>query len=95
MITKDDYSIIIPTYKRSNRVITYNKLREQGYKGKIYLLIGDDDPQIEQYKQHSLSEHIHHSALYKVDSTYAFHLLQFQLQNFVGRTVQALYFLID
>jgi len=51
MITKNDYSVIIPTYKRSNRVITYNKLREQGYKGKIYLLIGDDDPQIEQYKQ--------------------------------------------
>ena len=48
---KDKYAIFIPTFKRPDNVITYKTLREANYDGKIYLIVGEDDPQIEEYKR--------------------------------------------
>ena len=45
------YCIFIPTYKRANNVETYKTLRDGGYNGDIYLVVGTDDPEIEEYKR--------------------------------------------
>lgn len=46
----DKFAVFILTHGRADNVITYRKLRECGYTGKIYLLVDDMDSQIEQYK---------------------------------------------
>lgn len=46
-----NYAIFIPTYKRPDNVITYRVLRKANYDGKIYLIVGDDDPTLEDYKR--------------------------------------------
>ena len=51
MINKDNCAIFIPTYKRSEKVYTYEYLRKSGWKDKIYLIVGDDDPELENYKR--------------------------------------------
>ena len=44
-------AVFIPTYKRAKKVLTYKTLRDAKYDGKIYLIVSDDDPQIEDYKK--------------------------------------------
>jgi hypothetical protein len=46
-----NFSVFILTHGRANKVITYKKLRECGYTGKIYLLVDSLDSQIEEYKK--------------------------------------------
>lgn len=50
-MTENDYCVFIPTYKRANNVITYKTLRDGGYNGKIYLVVDDKDPELEEYKK--------------------------------------------
>ena len=50
-MTASNFAVFILTNGRANNVITYNKLRKHGYSGKIYLLIDDEDSQIEAYKE--------------------------------------------
>lgn len=45
------YAIFIPTYKRPDNVITYKTLKNANYTGKIYLIVGDDDEMLEDYKK--------------------------------------------
>lgn len=48
----DDFAIFILTHGRAGNVATYNTLRKQGYTGKIYLAVDDEDSQIADYKKH-------------------------------------------
>ena len=50
-MTENDYCVFVPTYKRANNVITYKTLRDGGYNGKIYLVVDDKDPELEEYKK--------------------------------------------
>ena len=45
------YAVFIPTYKRPDNVITYKTLKNANYTGKIYLIVGDDDEMLEDYKK--------------------------------------------
>lgn len=50
-VSNPDYVVFILSYKRANNVKTYNTLKRQGYKGRIFIIVGDDDPQINDYKR--------------------------------------------
>lgn len=47
---RDDFAAFILTHGRADNVITYDTLRKYGYKGRIILLVDDEDDQIDQYK---------------------------------------------
>lgn len=47
----NNFAVFILTHGRANKVITYKKLRECGYTGKIYLLVDSFDSQIDEYKK--------------------------------------------
>lgn len=47
---RKEYCALIVTSRRANRVLTYNSLRKQGYTGEIYLVLQEDEEQMEQYK---------------------------------------------
>lgn len=46
---ENKFAVLILTHGRAERVITYDKLRQQGYTGKIYLIIDDEDEQKDAY----------------------------------------------
>ena len=48
---KNNFAVFILTHGRADNVITYNTLRKQGYTGKIYLMIDDEDKQADDYKK--------------------------------------------
>ncbi len=48
---KRNYAAFILSHGRPNKVLTVNTLKRHGYTGKIYIIIDDTDPTIEQYKQ--------------------------------------------
>lgn len=48
---KRKFAVFILTHARADRVITYHTLRRSGYTGDIYLILDDEDPQIEKYKE--------------------------------------------
>lgn len=43
------FAVFILSYKRAKKVVTYKTLREQGYTGPIYVVIGNDDPTAKEY----------------------------------------------
>ena len=46
---KNDYCVFILSYKRPDRVDTLKTLRKQGFSGKIYIVVGEDDPLKKEY----------------------------------------------
>lgn len=44
-------AIFILSHGRPDNVITYSSLRKQGYTGKIYIIVDDEDKTIEQYRK--------------------------------------------
>ena len=40
---KEDFAAFILTHGRPDRVLTYKKIRDCGYTGKIYLIVDDLD----------------------------------------------------
>lgn len=50
-LDKNTFAIFILTHGRSDRVITYNTLLKHGYTGDIYLLVDDEDREIDKYKE--------------------------------------------
>lgn len=52
----NEYVVFILTYGRSAKVHTYETIRKQGYKGKIYLVCSDDDSQVNDYKKNFPNE---------------------------------------
>ena len=51
LMMKHNFAVFILTHGRANNVITYSTLRKQGYTGKIYLMVDDEDDQIDEYKK--------------------------------------------
>ena len=49
--TMNSFAVFILTHGRANNVITYATLRKQGYTGQIYLMVDDEDKQIDDYKK--------------------------------------------
>lgn len=47
---RDDFAVFILTHGRADNVITYNTLRQQGYTGKIFLIVDDHDSQVDDYR---------------------------------------------
>lgn len=47
----DDLLALILTYNRADRVRTIRALRKHGYTGPVKLLVSDDDPQLERYRE--------------------------------------------
>jgi len=45
------FAVFILSHGRPDNVITYRTLRNQGYTGKIFIIVDDEDKTIEQYKQ--------------------------------------------
>ncbi len=48
---RDDFCAFILTHGRPDRVTTYNTIRKQGYTGKIYVVIDDEDKTEDQYRE--------------------------------------------
>jgi len=49
-------AVFILSHGRPNNVITYNTLRKQGYTGKIYIVVDDEDKTIDKYKENFKGE---------------------------------------
>jgi len=47
---RDDFAVFILTNRRAGNVKTYQSLKRQGYTGKIYLMVDDEDPQRDAYE---------------------------------------------
>lgn len=45
----NDFAVFILTHGRSDRVITYDTLKRQGYTGKVYIIIDNEDKTAEEY----------------------------------------------
>lgn len=54
----NDFAIFILTHGRANNVITYKTLKHQGYTGKIYLIVDNEDEQIELYYKNFGKENV-------------------------------------
>jgi hypothetical protein len=51
LIMNDNFAAFILTHGRAHNVKTFKTLREHGYKGKIYLIVDDQDNQKDEYKK--------------------------------------------
>jgi hypothetical protein len=51
MVMKHNFAVFILTHGRADNVITYNTMRKQGYSGPIYLMVDNEDSQIDAYKK--------------------------------------------
>lgn len=51
MGTLNDFACFILTHGRPDKVITYRQLKKQGYTGRIYLLVDNEDKTLEGYRQ--------------------------------------------
>jgi hypothetical protein len=48
---RSDFGILIMSYGRSDKIPTVEALKKSNYTGKWWVVIGDDDPKIESYKE--------------------------------------------
>ena len=48
---RKDFAIFILSYGRANNIYTLNSLKDSNYTGKYYIVVGDDDPIIDEYKK--------------------------------------------
>lgn len=48
---RDDFAIFIMSYKRPNNIATLRTLNKANYTGKYYIIVGDDDPCLNEYKE--------------------------------------------
>jgi hypothetical protein len=51
MQNRTDFAVFILTNKRAHSVATYKTLKSHGYTGKIYLMVDDEDAQLNDYLQ--------------------------------------------
>lgn len=51
MLMRNDFAVFVMSYKRANSITTIKLLRKSNYTGKIYVVVGDDDPTIDEYKE--------------------------------------------
>lgn len=57
-MVRDSFAAFILSHGRANKVVTVNTLKKEGYTGKWYLLLDDEDDQIDIYKKNFGEEHI-------------------------------------
>lgn len=50
-MTKNNFAVFILSHGRAENIITLDALKKGGYKGKIYIIIDDEDKQADLYKQ--------------------------------------------
>lgn len=55
---KDKFAVMILTHKRPNNVITYSTLRKLGYSGKVFFVVDDQDPTVEEYQKNFEKENV-------------------------------------
>lgn len=55
---REDFAVFILSHGRAGNVITLKTLQDYGYRGKWYILLDNEDSQIESYKSLYGSEHI-------------------------------------
>lgn len=48
---REDFAIFIMSYKRPNNIATLRTLNKANYTGKYYIIVGDDDPCLSEYKE--------------------------------------------
>ena len=48
---RSNFAVFILSHGRANRVLTINTLKKCNYSGKIYLIVDDEDEQLEDYKK--------------------------------------------
>ncbi len=48
---RDDFAVFITSYKKSNNIITITSLLNAGYTGDWYVIVEDNDPELEEYKK--------------------------------------------
>ena len=46
---RDDFAVFILSHGRSDKIKTYNTLKKQGYTGKIYIIIDNEDVTADRY----------------------------------------------
>lgn len=46
----NDFAVFILTHGRPDRVVTYSTLKKQGYTGKVYFIVDDEDQTLPEYK---------------------------------------------
>lgn len=48
---REDFAAMILSHRRAKNVRTYQALRNQGYTGKIYIVVDDEDPELNLYRE--------------------------------------------
>ena len=48
---RNDFAIFIMSYKRANNIYTLHSLKNANYTGQYYIVVGDDDPTLDRYKE--------------------------------------------
>ena len=48
---RNDFAVFILTHGRPENVVTYKTLKKQGYTGKIYIVIDNEDGKAEEYRK--------------------------------------------
>lgn len=51
MVKLDNFAIFITSHKRAESLISYNTLNTCGYTNKIYVVVDNEDPQVDLYKE--------------------------------------------
>ena len=46
-----NFAIMIISHKRANTQLTYETLQRVGYTGNLFIIVDDEDPQLEDYKR--------------------------------------------
>lgn len=55
---RDDFAVLILTHGRADNVVTMKTLQRQGYSGKWYMVIDDEDDMADDYRRNFGEEHI-------------------------------------
>ena len=58
MNASKNFAVFILSHGRPDKVITYSTLRRQGYTGKIYIILDDEDQTVHQYNDNYAGETI-------------------------------------
>lgn len=48
---RNDFAIFIMSYKRADNIYTLKSLKNANYTGQYYIVVGDDDPTLDRYKE--------------------------------------------
>ena len=55
---RDDFAVLILTHGRADNVVTMKTLQRQGYSGKWYMVIDDEDDMADDYRRNFGEEHV-------------------------------------